>query len=32
VPMDCTGMAWDPQERKIYLEENGDWFVYAEEG
>jgi hypothetical protein len=32
VPMDCTGMAWDPQERKIYLEEDGDWFVYAEEG
>jgi hypothetical protein len=32
VPMDCTGMAWDPQERKIYLEEEGDWFVYAEEG
>jgi hypothetical protein len=32
VPMDCTGMAWDPQERKIYLEEGGDWFVYAEEG
>jgi hypothetical protein len=31
VPMDCTGMAWDPQERKIYLEEDGDWFVYSEE-
>lgn len=32
VPMDCTGLGWDPQERKIYLEEDGDWFVYAEEG
>jgi hypothetical protein len=32
VPMDCTSMAWDPQERKIYLEEDGDWFVYGEEG
>lgn len=32
VPMDCTGLAWDPQERKIYLEEDGDWFVYGEEG
>jgi hypothetical protein len=31
VPMDCTGIAWDPQERKIYLEEGGDWFVYGEE-
>jgi hypothetical protein len=31
VPMDCTGMAWDAQERKVYLEEDGDWFVYAEE-
>jgi hypothetical protein len=31
VPMDCAGMAWDPQERKIYLEEDGDWFVYGEE-
>jgi hypothetical protein len=32
VPMDCTGLAWDPVERKIYLEEAGDWFVYGEEG
>ena len=30
-PMDCTGLAWDPQERTIYLEEDGDWFVYGEE-
>ena len=30
-PMDCTDMAWDPQERIIYLEEDGDWFVYGEE-
>jgi hypothetical protein len=32
VPMDCTGLGWDPQERRIYLEEDGDWFVYGEEG
>ena len=32
VPMGCTGLEWDPQERKIYLEEGGDWFVYGEEG
>ena len=31
VPMDCAGIAWDPQERKIYLEDDGDWFVYGEE-
>src|SRR5579872_2569190 len=23
VPMDCTALAWDPEERKIYLEEGG---------
>ena len=32
VPMDCTGMGWDPEERRIYLEEDGDWFAYGEEG
>jgi hypothetical protein len=32
VPMDCTGLGWDPLERKIYLEEDGDWFIYGEEG
>ncbi len=32
VPMGCAGIAWDPEERKIYLEEDGDWFVYSEEG
>jgi hypothetical protein len=32
VPMDCTGMGWDAVERRIYLEEDGDWFVYGEEG
>jgi hypothetical protein len=32
VPMDCTALDWDPLERKIYLEEDGDWFVYGEEG
>ena len=26
------GFGWDPQERKIYLEEEGDFFVYGEEG
>lgn len=31
VPMDCTGLAWDAKERKIYLEEAGDWFIYGEE-
>ena len=30
-PMDCTGLAWDPEERKIYLEEGGYWYVYAPE-
>ncbi len=32
VPMDCTGLGWDPWERRIYLEEDGDWFIYGEEG
>jgi len=32
VPLDCTGLGWDPLERRIYLEEGGDWFVYGEEG
>ena len=32
VPMDCTSLGWDRLERKIYLEEEGDWFVYGEEG
>ena len=32
VPMDCTGIAWDPEEWKIYLEEGGDLFVYGPEG
>src|SRR5580658_7518925 len=27
VPMDCSGVAWDPEERRIYLEEDGDFFV-----
>jgi hypothetical protein len=31
VPMDCTGIAWDPEEQKIYLEEDGDFFVYGPE-
>jgi hypothetical protein len=32
VPMDCSGIAWDPEEQKIYLEEVGDYFVYGPEG
>jgi hypothetical protein len=32
VPMDCSGIAWDPEERRIYLEEDGDFFVYGPEG
>lgn len=32
VPMDCTGLSWDPAERKIYLEEGGYWYVYGPEG
>ncbi|HTR28866.1 MAG TPA: hypothetical protein VMH27_06335 [Puia sp.] len=32
VPMDCTGLGWDPVERRIYLKESADWFVYGEEG
>ncbi|HEV2354018.1 MAG TPA: hypothetical protein VGR89_07235 [Puia sp.] len=32
VPMDCSALAWDPEERKIYLEEGGYWYVYAPEG
>ena len=32
VPMDCTGLGWDPLDRRIYLRESGDWFVYGEEG
>jgi hypothetical protein len=32
VPMDCSGIAWDPGEMKIYLEEDGDYFVYGPEG
>ena len=31
VPMDCSNLAWDPVEREIYLEEDGDWFVYGQE-
>jgi hypothetical protein len=31
VPMDCAGLGWDPVERKIYVGEDGDWFVYGEE-
>jgi hypothetical protein len=31
VPMDCSGMAWDPEERRIYLEEDGDFFIYGPE-
>jgi hypothetical protein len=31
-PMDCTRLGWDRLDRKIYLEEGGDWFVYGEEG
>ena len=32
VPMDCTGLSWDPEERKIYLEEGDYWYVYGPEG
>jgi len=32
VPMDCSGMAWDPEEQRIYLQEGGDYFVYGPEG
>jgi len=32
VPMDCTGIGWDPEEQKIYLEEGGEFFVYGPEG
>ena len=32
VPMDCTALAWDPEERQLYLEEEGDLFVYGPEG
>lgn len=31
VPMDCTGLWWDPEEKKLYLEEAGDLFVYGPE-
>jgi hypothetical protein len=30
--MDCSGITWDPEEQKIYLEEGGDYFVYGPEG
>jgi hypothetical protein len=32
VPMDCSGITWDPEEQKIFLEEGGDYFVYGPEG
>jgi hypothetical protein len=32
VPMDCTGLSWDPVERKIYLGEGEYWYVYGPEG
>jgi hypothetical protein len=32
VPLDCSGIGWDPEERRIYLEEEGDFFVYGPEG
>jgi hypothetical protein len=31
VPLDCSAMWWNPQDRKIYLEEEGEWFVYGAE-
>jgi len=30
--LDCSAMWWSPQDRKIFLEEEGDWFVYGAEG
>jgi hypothetical protein len=32
VPLDCSAMWWNPQDRKIFLEEGGEWFVYGAEG
>jgi len=32
VPLDCSAMWWSPQDRKIFLEEEGEWFVYGAEG
>ena len=33
VPLDCSAIWWNPQDWKIFLEEEGEWFVYgAEEG
>ena len=32
VPLDCSAMWWSPQDRKIFLEEGGEWFVYGAEG
>lgn len=31
VPLDCSAMWWNPQDRKIFLEEGGEWFVYGGE-
>jgi hypothetical protein len=31
VPLDCSAMWWNPQDRKIFLEEEGEWFVYGAE-
>jgi len=31
-PLDCSAMWWDPQGRKIFLEEEEEWFVYGAEG
>jgi hypothetical protein len=31
VPLDCSAMWWNPQDRKIFLEEGGEWFVYGAE-
>jgi hypothetical protein len=32
VPLDCSAMWWNPLDRKIFLEEGGEWFVYGAEG
>lgn len=32
VPLDCSAMWWDPQGLQLFLEEEGEWFVYGAEG
>ncbi|HXD77355.1 MAG TPA: hypothetical protein VN616_06085 [Puia sp.] len=32
VPMDCSALAWDPEVRRVYLEDGEFWYVYGPEG